>query len=282
MRCSRSVPTTGAAQARADLDLAAGRIRAARDRYAALVAEDPDDLDTRLAYVRALTECNDLAHARTQLEAVEETMPAANDELRINLARRQLALGDAEGASTLAPLLAVPVPRSDVLVLAGRAQRALRHFALARNAFDRAAEVGDPDEALAARREREALAARLESNVTAGMMARHQPGSPGMSQIDVLTLPSTWLIAANYESRFTAHADAVWLDAGRWSGAQLIGTLPTAALVQERYTDSAGRREPRLQDRFVLRGPRDHAARISADESDRRHRVDAQLGTPRI
>jgi predicted Zn-dependent protease len=228
----------GLRTARADLDLAAGRIRAARDRYAALVAEDPDDLDTRLAYVRALTECNDLPHARTQLEAVEEKMPAANDELRINLARRQLALGDgAKALRTLAPLLTVPVPRSDVLVLAGRAQLALRHFALARNAFDRAAEVGDPDEALAARRESEALAARLESNVTAGMMARHQPGSPGMSQIDVLTLPSTWLIAANYESRFTAHADAVWLDAGRWSGAQLIGTLPTAALVQERYTD---------------------------------------------
>jgi predicted Zn-dependent protease len=224
--------------ARADLDLAAGRSRAARDRYAALVAENPDDLDTGLSYVRALTESNDLARAHTQLEAVEEKMPAGDDDLHINLARRQLALGYAAKAlRTLAPLLAVPAPRSDVLMLAGHAELALRHFALARSDFDRAAEVGNPDETLAARRESEALAARLESNVTAGMMVRHQPGSPGMSQIDVLTLPSTWLIAANYESRFTAHADAVWLDAGRWSGVQLLGTLPTAAVAQERYTD---------------------------------------------
>src|SRR3984893_14774316 len=40
---------------RADLYLLTGQTRAARDRYAALVAEDPDDLDTRLAYRRALT-----------------------------------------------------------------------------------------------------------------------------------------------------------------------------------------------------------------------------------
>jgi predicted Zn-dependent protease len=228
----------GLRTARADLDLAAGRVRAARDRYAALAAEDPDDLDTRLSYVRALTECGDRVHAQAQLEAVEEKIPAGDDELHINLARRQLALGDAAKAlRTLAPLLALPAPRSDVLMLAGRAELALRRFALARSDFDRAAELADPDDALAARRESEVLAARLESNVTTGMMVRHQPGSPGMSQIDVLTLPSTWLIAANYESRFTAHADAVWLDAGHWSGVQLIGTLPTGALAQERYTD---------------------------------------------
>src|SRR6267143_2079193 len=45
---------------RADLYLLAGRFRTARDRYAVLVAEDPDDLDTRLAYVRALTESGDI------------------------------------------------------------------------------------------------------------------------------------------------------------------------------------------------------------------------------
>lgn len=122
-------------------------------------------------------------------------------------------------------------------MLAGRAELALQRFALARSDFDRAAEFADPDAALAARRESEALAVRLESNVAAGMMVRHQPGSPGMSQLDVLTLPSTWLIAANYESRFTAHADAVRLDAGHWSGVQLLGTLPTSAFAQERYTD---------------------------------------------
>jgi cellulose synthase operon protein C len=218
---------------RADLYLLAGQPRAARDRYATLVAEDPDDLDTRLAYVRALTESGDVAIARAQLQAVEERMPAGDEELHISLARRQLALGAAAKAlGTLQPLLAAASPRPDVLMLAGRAELAQRHFAQARGYFEQAAQLAVGPEALAARRASQEIADRLESSVSAGLMARHQPGSPGMSQIDVLTIPSSWVLAKNYESRYTARADAVVLDAGRASGdgqsPPLIGTIQAA------------------------------------------------------
>ncbi len=228
--------------ARADLYLVTGQPRAARDRYAALAAEDPEDWDTRLSYIRALTESGDLAIARRQLKAVEAKLPKDPVEREINLARRQLALGDAADAlSTLRTLLSMSPPRPDVLMLAARAELAGRHFALARDYFDRAAAAATGPDAAAARRESEAIALRLESDVAAGAIVRHQPGGAGMSQIDSLTIPSAWVIAADYESRFIARADAVFLDSGRWNShpgaSPLIGTLPTAAAGAVRYTN---------------------------------------------
>jgi predicted Zn-dependent protease len=227
--------------ARADLYLSAGQPRTARDRYAALVAEDPDDWDTRISYIRALTESGNLALAREQLKAVEDRMPDGDVELKINLARRQLALGDsARALRTLQPLLAMSPIRPDVLMLAARAELAQRHFALARAYFDRAAAVGTGPDASAALRESAAIALPLESSVTAGVIVRHQPGAAGMSEIDALTIPSAWILAAGYESRFTAHADAVFLDAGRWSNSgalPFLGTIPTAAAGAVRYTN---------------------------------------------
>jgi cellulose synthase operon protein C len=228
--------------ARADLYLAAGQPKAARDRYAALVAEDPDDWDSRLSYIRALTESGDLIIAREQLRAVESTMPRADIELEINLARRQLALGKAADAMrTLGPLLAVRPVRTDVLMLAARAELAQGHFAQARADFDQAAAAASGPDALAAQSESEAIQRRLESGVTAGLLVRHQPGAAGMSQIDALTIPSAWVVANGYESRFTARADAVLLDAGRWSGASgtlpMLGTLPTAGAAAVRYSN---------------------------------------------
>lgn len=218
---------------RADLYLREGDARAARDRYAGLVAEDPDDLDTRLSYVRALTESGDLELARSQLEVLEARMPAGNEELRIGLARRQLALGaGAKALATLESLLAASSPRPDVLMLAGRAELSLRHFARARAYFEQATLSATGPEAFAAVREGQELADRLASSGTAGVMARHQPGTAGMSQIDAVTIPSAWVFANGYESRYTARADAVTVDAGRASGSgpsvPLIGTLQAA------------------------------------------------------
>jgi cellulose synthase operon protein C len=228
--------------ARADLYLSAGQPKTARDRYAALAAEDPDDWDTRLSYIRALAESGDLAMAREQLKAVEFKMPSGDVELRINLARRQLALGEAAKAlSTLRPLLAMRPTRPDVLMLAARAELAQRHFALARAYFDRAAAAATGPDALVAQHESEAIQLRLESSVNSGLIGRRQPGGAGMSQIDALTIPSAWVVVADYESRFTARADAVFLDAGRWStnsGAlPLLGSIPTAAAGAVRYTN---------------------------------------------
>jgi len=220
--------------ARAELELAANEPRKARDRLASLVAEDPDDLDTRLSYVRALTDAGDVALARAQLAAVEARMPAgADEELVLSLARRELALADAGRAlRTLTPLLAARQPRSDVLMLAGRAELALRHLSAARDYFARAAAASSGADALAARRASEDAAQRLQSAVSAGLIGWHQPGDPGMSQLDMYTLPSAWVVAREDGSRLVARADAVWLDAGRVSEAggtvPLLGTLQLA------------------------------------------------------
>ncbi len=228
--------------ARAELDLMAGRPRAARDRLAALAAEDPDDMDARLSYVRALTEAGDVALARAQLEAVEAHGPLGDEELEVSLARRQLAL-DAPGKAlrTLGSLLAAPHPRRDVLMLAGRAELALRQLAQAREYFDQAAGSATGPDALAARQASDDAESRLQSSVTAGLLVWHQPGSAGMSQLDAETLPSSWIYTRDDGSRLIAHADAVLLDAGRWdSSAQslpLLGTIQAAgAGAPLRYT----------------------------------------------
>jgi cellulose synthase operon protein C len=228
--------------ARAELELAAGKPRAARDRLAALAAEDPDDLDVRLTYVRALTESGDRALALAQLHSIEAHLPAGDEELEISLARRQLALGEADQSlRTLQPLLAVPQPRADVLLLAGRAELAQHHLGRARDYFDRAAGASSGADALAARRASQETADRLQSSVTAGLIGWHQPGDPGMSELDLYTLPSSWVFARDDGGRYVVRADVVTIDAGRWStGPELVpllGTIQAAGTgVPLRYT----------------------------------------------
>ncbi len=218
--------------ARAELYLATAQPRAARDLYAALAAEQPDDLATRLEYVRALTESGDLRLARAQLAAIEDRVPAGAEQLEINLARRHLALDEPAAAlDALRACLAGPHPRPDVLRLAGEAALALREFKEARAYFVRA-EQGTGEDAAAARREREAIDARLQASMTAGLIVRHQPGSAAMTQLDLATLASSWLVPLDYEHRLTARLDAVALDAGG-SGANaaqsaLLGTVDAA------------------------------------------------------
>lgn len=219
--------------ARAELDLAAGRPRQARDGYAALVAEQPEDLGARLSYARALTDAGDNALARLQLQWVEAHLPVADVELRLSLARRQLALGDASATlQTLRALLAMSPPRSDVLLLAARAELSLRHFAIARSYFEQAEGAAQGDDASAARRARDDIDARLQSGMAAGLQVLHQPGVSGVSQLDVATIPTSWLYAADYERRYTAHADAITLETGRLSDnfntAALLGTIQAA------------------------------------------------------
>jgi predicted Zn-dependent protease len=226
--------------ARADLDIAAGQPRLARDRYAALVNEQPEDLDTRLSFVRALTDTGDLALARQQLQAVEDQAPADDVELRLSLARRQLALGDASAALlTLRAFLAISPPRADVLLLAGRAELAQRHFAIARGYFEQAERAAEGDDVLAARHAREGIEARLQSGMAAALLVLHEPGEPGLSQMDAVTLPTSWLFERGYEQRFTARADAVTLDIGRLSGdfntAALLGTTQAAGPTSLRH-----------------------------------------------
>jgi predicted Zn-dependent protease len=226
--------------ARADLDIAAGHPGLARDRYAALVHEQPEDLDTRLSYIRALTDAGDIALAHLQLQAVEGEVPTDDVEVRLSLARRQLALGDASAAlQTLQALLEISPPRADVLLLAGRAELAQRHFAIARGYFEQAERAAEGDDVLAARDALEGIEARLQSGMAAALLVLHRPGTPGLSQLNAATIPTSWLFAKGYEQRFTVRADAVTLDIGRLSGdfntAALLGTTQAAGALSARH-----------------------------------------------
>jgi predicted Zn-dependent protease len=219
--------------ARAELDLTMGRPHQARDRLAALVAEQPDDFDARLSYVRALTESGDLALARVQLLAIQDHLPADDSELQLSLARRQLALGDANNAlSTLHPLLERTPARADVLLLAARAELELHHFALARAYFAQAERASTATDALVARRSAGEIDARLQSSVATALQVLHQPGVSGISQLDVATIPSSWVFAHGYEQRFIAHADIVSLETGHlgedFDHAALLGKVQAA------------------------------------------------------
>lgn len=216
----------------ADLAMTAGEARLARDRYAALVQEQPQDLDTRFSYIRALTDSGDIALARLQLQAVEGQVPTDDVDLRLSLARRQLALGDASAAVLTLHALPESPPRADVLLLAGRAELAQHHFAIAHGYFEQAERAGNGDDVVAARDALEAIDGRLQSGMGAALLVLHRPGQPGLSQLDAVTIPTSWRFARGYEQRFTGHADAVTLDIGHLSGdfntAALLGTTQAA------------------------------------------------------
>lgn len=200
--------------ARAELELSAGRAQVARDRYAALVAEQPDDLDTRLDYARALVQTDDVDLARLQVETVAEQAPSSDSALQLSLARRRMELG--------------------------RAALEQRDFIRAREYFTQAERSNDLGVGSDARLAREAIEMRLESWMEAGIEARHKPGDSGVSQSDSLLIPTSWRYANDFDRRFTLRADAVSVDAGRldadYDVAALLGTIQAAGpAAQRRY-----------------------------------------------
>jgi tetratricopeptide (TPR) repeat protein len=198
--------------ARADLDVALERWPAARDRYAALVAEDPADVDTRLSYTKALLETGDRKTARLQLERLLELAP--ND--------------------------------ARVLLQAGRMALADRQYAKALGYLTRA-EAGDvPWVQPLARNLRTEIEARRQSWVSASAENRSKPGDAGISELRLQQFAGEWRYAPGYDGHFFAHTDAVRLDAGRlphdFASAALLGTIQAAgpqAIATLRKTDGA-------------------------------------------
>jgi predicted Zn-dependent protease len=231
--------------ARAELEQAAGRTHGARDLYATLAAEDPDDIDTRLAYTRALIETGDTDLAQRQLQSVVERIPENDVELQMSLARRQLSLDDPAAASaTLEHVLAISPNRADAMILAGEARLGERDYAGARSYFERAETSNDGQLELEARAARNAIDARRNHWVEAGIESRHKPGDAGVSQFDSILIPTLWSYGYDYERRLTLRADAVNVDAGtlgtEFETAALLGTIqasgPTTA---RRYSNEA-------------------------------------------
>jgi cellulose synthase operon protein C len=219
--------------ARAELDLASGNPRAARDRLAALTSEQPDELDTRLIYVRALTESGEIELARTQLRMMQEQARPDDVDIQLRIAHRQLAVRDAAGADrTMQAILPIAPQRAEVWMLAGNAAQERRHYAAARNYFMQAQRAGDPSVATQARVAREAIDARLQSWAEAAVETREKPGEPGISDFSSITIPAAWVYANHDGRRFALRTDVLSIDAGSLSdsfdSAALFGTIQAA------------------------------------------------------
>lgn len=197
--------------ARAELDLAAGLPLEARDRFAALVAQWPDDVSIRLSYVRALIETKETELARLQLQSAQELVQANDVDLQLSIARRQLALRDYAAADqTLRTVLAITPQRDDV---AAQARQAMSEIEL-----------------------------RLRSWMEGGVELRHKPGDEGISKFDAVLLPTSWMYARDYEQRLVLRADGVTMDAGKLSRsfdeAALLGTIQAAGPMATRAYDN--------------------------------------------
>lgn len=230
---------------RAELDLAAGNPRTARDRLVALMREQPEDLETRLIYVRALTESGEIATARAQLRAIQEEARADDISIQIGIARRQLAMGDAAGADqTVQAVLPIAPRHADALLLAGQAAQERRNYAAARDYFDQAQRAGDESAAERARLAHDEIDARLQSWAEGALELREKPGESGISEFSSITVPTAWVYTRSDGQRFTLRSDMVRIDPGRLSdsfdSAALLGTIQVAgAQAQRLYENDA-------------------------------------------
>lgn len=199
---------------RAELDQRMNHPEAARDRLAQLVAEQPDDLDTRLDYVRALTNSGDLALARVQLQGVVAVAPQDDAALQMSIARRGWTLDEIIITNNAVDQVLAQQPgnaeaqllKARVLLAQHRPADARTHLLLA--------EQQPSSSANDARALREALDARLQASLTSALINRHKPGDDGISKFDSTTWTNAFVKPLDYERQLTLHADALSLDAG--------------------------------------------------------------------
>ena len=229
--------------ARAEVDLAARNPRAARDRLAALTSEQPDDLETRLVYIRALTESGDTELARAQLRTVQEQARADDLDVQVGIARRQLAIGEAAGAvRTVQVVLTMAPQRADALMLAGRAAQETRNYAAAREDFMQALRAGDESVASQARAAQDEIDVRLQSWAEAGLEVREKPGEPGISRFFSVAVPAAWVYTNSDGRRFALRTDFISIRSGSLSesfdSAALLGTIQVAGPAARRHYEN--------------------------------------------
>ena len=230
--------------ARAELDLAAQNPRAARDRLAALTSEQPDDLQTRLLYIRALTATGETELARAQLRTLQEEARADDIDTQVGIARRQLAIGDAAGADrTVQTVLPLAPQRTDALMLAGTAARETRNYTAARDYFTQAQRTGDESAAAQARLAEDEIDVRLQSWAEAAAEVREKPGQSGISRFTSIAIPADWVYTTDNGQRFGLRTDFISVDTGPLSdsfqSAALFGTLQAAGPGAQRLHNNA-------------------------------------------
>lgn len=209
--------------AQADRDEAAGDFNAARAIYVGLLAQRGDDADLHLAYARLLRRSGDRAAAKSELNSILTSAGASDVDTRLAVAKERMYLGDLQGSLELVNALLQQQPANpDVLVQAGRIERAKRHYESAMDYFRQAKAAGantDVQGVTAADTEIASLAQRRSGGfVTSGPSFRNKPGDDGISSFSDLELPIEWRQPINYDGQLFVHVDPAHISAG---------TLPT-------------------------------------------------------
>lgn len=199
----------------------------------------------QLKIVSQLIDAGNTVEARTQLAEIRARADRDDLGVQLNIAYREYALGNYQGAAGIADSLARVQPeRADIAMLAARAHHAQREFDAARDYFKQAESSGDADTVLSARQAREQIENRLHNWASLAAEWRHKPGDDGISSFDSMVIPSFWHHAQNYEQRWWLQADGVSVDAGKLSedfdAASSLGTLRAAGPAAARsFTNDA-------------------------------------------
>jgi predicted Zn-dependent protease len=184
----------------AELLLDAGRGSEAVQRYAELHAQAPQDAALQLGYARALRKAGRAREARREIDALAQRMPAADDELRLDVAAEYRALGLPDAAARL-------------------------YTDLQRTAS--ASEAGDT-----ARLRLASLDAARPGSAAVGAIVEHKAGSAGISTLDHAELPAELRLPLGYWGQLFARADTLRLSAGRlpadYDRAAVFGSVQAA------------------------------------------------------
>lgn len=205
----------------AGLDAETGRYAEAEAQYREILAEQPDNLDTRVDLAKLLRLAGDEDRARQELEGVLAQAPADDSGNRLSVARQFLALGDSAAArEVIDPLLATHGDDPDVLVHAGRLEKADRHYAAAMQDFQQARQHETPADRntltrrTPAEREIATLNEKRRYTIEFGRDSERKPGDAGISHLATDEWPAILSLPLGYDSRLFVHADRVELDAG--------------------------------------------------------------------
>ncbi|MDB5969534.1 MAG: tetratricopeptide repeat protein [Hydrocarboniphaga sp.] len=184
----------------AELLLAAGRSDEAAQRYAELHAQTPQDASLQLDYARALRKAGRSRAARREIDALAQATPAADADLRLDLAAEYRALGLPDQAAQLYTEQKRAAPDSE----AGKTAQ----FRLA------------------------SLDAARPGSAAIGAIVEHKAGSAGISNLDHVELPAELRVPLGYWGQLFARADMLRLSAGRlpadYDHAAVFGSVQAA------------------------------------------------------
>jgi len=220
-------------ETQADLDAARGAWAQARERYAALLQRQPDDLELRLSYARALAETGDRAGAEAELEKVLAAAPADALSPRLGVVRRRVALGQYEQAGRELQALQAQFPdKGDVQLQLARLREAQGRYAEAAELYRRAGLSPEQGMAEAAARGLAGIDARRQGWITGSVDFQDKPGDDGVSSYAAIEAPLELRLPYRYDGHFIAHADGVFVDTGRlkpdYDTAALFGQFQAA------------------------------------------------------